>query len=319
MTDAERKIAKLSRTLNNASLYPQSYFKTTEDAYINTIHQLNSSLQSEKTKNKEQQTTYNLSIQAKLKEDSLKDLACKHHSKVLQAQIEENRLKKQILKEPTDFTPYSILSQLKPEKNFKLKEDLIAQITEKQLVKKEQRCKDIEYQQKLIDESNKKLLEEYDTRAQAKESAYQSMVESWEQSAKLKGLAKELEKMRLYGPKPTPKPVVIQEIDFDEPITVQESPKTGKNKRYKSVEKSFNWKSTLRTSSVQASETSHSKRSYNGVIEKFGKLNAEEKNIKIDKEKLLKYFKQKQKKKENDRKKGNEGSKVPVLPKIGKS
>lgn len=293
MTDEERRLAKISRTLNNTSLNVHTYSKTEEDAYSSAIKNLATSLRKEKSQNKEEKNSYNLSIQAKINEDSLKELAYKHHSKVLQAQIKENKLKKQILQESTSFTPFYYPVEVPTPKNHKLREDLFTQIAEKAEQKKALISSDVSYQQKLIESSNKNLEDEYASRIKAKENAYRSMVESWEDSIKLKKLAKELEKIRIYGPKPVV-PVVIAEEFTENHEEMPETPKPARSKRYKSVEKTYNWKNTLRTSSVQASQVS-SKKSYNGVIEKFGRLTQQEKSIRTDKEKLLSYFKQKNK------------------------
>ena len=211
MTEAERKIAKLSRTLNNASLYTHSNNQIDEDAYLTTIKNLQTSLQSEKTKNSEVKNKYTLSIQTKLNEDSLKELTYKHHFKVLEAQIKENQLKKQLINESESGIPsfYLFRTENKPQKNIALREELANQIKEKQDMRKQQISNDIAYHRQMIEKSNKNLDDEYNLRAFVKEKAYKNLIDSWEENSKLKKIQKDLEKMIMYGPKPEP-PAIFQ-------------------------------------------------------------------------------------------------------------
>ena len=58
---------------------------------------------------------------------------------------------------------------------------------------------------------------------------------------------------------------------------IKEEPKIVKKKEFKKIEKQFNWKNNLRSLSVKSPISTHSGTSYNGIIEKFGKLNLKEK------------------------------------------
>ena len=178
MTEDERKIAKLSKTLNNSILYTHSNYQTDEEAYQNTIHILKNSLQIEKNQSKEDQNKYLLSVEAKLTEETLKKLAQKHHSKVLQAQIKEKQLKKKILNESLSPTIYPPKQDYKPVKNYQLREELYQQIINNEKKKKNQIADDLLYGKKIIEESNRTLEEEIQKRNEAKESTFKSMIES---------------------------------------------------------------------------------------------------------------------------------------------
>lgn len=295
MTAQELWIAKLSKTLNNGSLNPYSPHQTLDSAYKQTISSLEKSLKEEKSRVQRDQIEYNLGVNALMTEENLKKQAYRHHSLVLEAQIKENHLRKRINAE----TPQPIQSEYesKPSKitNFKLRDELLKQIQEKELNNKKETEADKQFGQQMIQSSEKLLQQEYMNKHQARQKAYFDMVNSWEETIRVNQMKKQLEKIRIYGPKPEyvqTQPIAEEtEYRVETPALFKSVPK----KIMKKFEKSFDWKTGLRSTSVKSSASKAAGKSFNSIIEKFSTLNSREKSIQNDKEKLLKYFESKQK------------------------
>lgn len=300
MTSEEIRLAKLSKTLNNSSVNYNFHVKADESAYKQTISTLQKTLNEEKSRLKSDKLNYNLSVNAKLNEEDLKQQAYRHHFQVLEAQIKEKQLKKQIKSERIEpnFTSYT--PETPTGKNYKLRDELLRQIEEKEQTKKKQAEHEVIMGKKLIENSNKLLDNEFEARLQAKKKAYQDMINSWEETMKVSKMQKELEKIRMFGPKVENnyiQPVIEEEDQMPEtPLPTYQA----KNRTKKVLDKTFDWKKNLRSSSVKSPSSVKSGQSFNSVIEKFSVLNSREKSLKQDKEKLLKYFEERQKTRSKD-------------------
>lgn len=310
MSLEEKRLAKLSVTLNNSSLSPNSYKKTTDDAYSDALEKLKNSLLTEKKISNEMSNKYRSDVNNMYTTQLVKELANKHNLQVLKAQIEEKLLKKKISKE-TPEPPSKYLFKIEsPQRiNFELRDELKKQIKDKEESKKIERAENVSYGQKIIEDSNKNLDEEFRKKNASKQAAYQKMIESWQQEIKVKELKKKLEKIRIYGARPESKHRTLSEIQeiiepVEEPVkTTYVRPKP------KSVEKNYNWKTSLRARIRTPTHKEKPGKSYNKIIEKFGVLNEREKAIKTDREKIMKYLKERQKFKES------EGFKLPDINK----
>jgi hypothetical protein len=293
MFEEERKIAKLSRTMNNTSVFRHSNPKTDQEAYKKTIRTLQNSLESEKLQNDRDQHNYNLNVQVKLAEDSIKQSAYRHHLDVLQAQIQEKNLNQKILTEDQSSLDPHPYSETVPKKNLKLRQEILNQIKQNEEKKKSEIQNEINYGKRLIEDSNKLLENEIKLKNDIKNNVVQSMVQSWEENIRIKKLKKELESIRIYGTKPEVQPVV-DNVVYERPESEEQLVVVHK-KRFKSLERTRNWKNNLRNFQFTSPVSSKAHKSYNGVIEKFSKLAIREKKIKIDKQKILDYFKSKKK------------------------
>lgn len=295
MTSEEIRLAKLSKTLNNSNINYSSCSKADEFAYKQTISSLKKSLHEEKSRLKTEKLNYNLSINAKLNEEDIKQQVYKHHSQVLEAQIRENQLKKQIKTEHPEPFYTSPVPETPPGKNYNLREELLKQIAEKQSAKKKETESEVQRGKQLIENSNKQLDDEIQTKFRAKQKAYQDMINSWEETLKVSKMQKELEKIRMFGPKVENvyiQPIIEEEYQrIETPLPTRSTTK----KPQKSTEKSLDWKKNLRSSSVKSPSSVKTGQSFNSVIEKFSVLNSREKSLKRDKDKLLKYFEDRQK------------------------
>ena len=296
MTSEEIRLAKLSKTLNNSNINYPSYSKVDEFAYKQTVSSLQRSLNEEKSRLKSEKLNYDLSINAKLNEEDIKQQVKKHHSQVLEAQIRENQLKKQLRTEYPEPTYASPEPETPSVKNYGLREELLKQIAEKQSARKKESESEVQRGKQLIENSNKLLDGEIEAKIRAKQRAYQDMVSSWEETLKVSRLQKELEKIRMYGPKAErlyTQPIIEEEYRRTETPLIQ-PPRSTTKKTKKSTDNSFDWKKNLRSSSVKSPSSVKTGQSFNAVIEKFGVLNSREKSLKRDKDKLLKYFEDKQ-------------------------
>ncbi|OMJ81224.1 hypothetical protein SteCoe_18341 [Stentor coeruleus] len=308
MTEEERRLAKLSKTMNNKTIFSHSLGVINENHYRNAVDDLQTALKKEKSANQEEQEKYKISVQAKLSEDTIKQLMYQHHSKVLKSQIQEKELKKHMIKQ----FPQSIFEPVLPDpptpKNIKLKEVLLDQIKANSERKQKLKEDDLKFGQQLIDNSKKHLDDECIEKTQAYQALYNNLKESWEQTIKVRNMKKQLEKIRIYGPKedfPTI-PSTIEEVP-EETVYIQQS-QPRRVSQYKKPDKTYNWKTALRSSSVKTSQSPISNRNFNGVIERFSSLHTREKQIKEDKDKLLEYFRSK----EHSRASSN----IPKLPSL---
>ena len=295
MTTQELRIAKLSKTLNNGSLNPYSPHQTLDSAYKQAISSLEKSLKEEKSRVQRDHIEYNLGLNALMTEENLKKQAYRHHSLVLEAQIKENHLRKRINAETPQPTHSDYESKPSKTTDFKLRDELLKQIHEKELNSKKETEADKQLGQQMIQSSEKLLQQEYLNKSQARKKAYVDMVNSWEDTIRVNQMKKQLEKIRIYGPKPDY--VQTQPIEEEAECRV-ETPalfKSVPKKMMKKFEKSFDWKTGLRSASVKSSASKAAGKSFNSIIEKFSSLNSREKSIQNDKEKLLRYFESRQK------------------------
>ncbi|OMJ84065.1 hypothetical protein SteCoe_14876 [Stentor coeruleus] len=294
MTEDERRLAKLSQTMNNKSLYSYNNGKINEDHYKKTLYKLQVALKTEKFKNQEDLSNYNMSVQAKINEDTMKKLTYIHHSKVLQAQIKEKHLKKQINHESPQPPFISNYPSTPTPKNYRLRNDLLDQIKENDEKRKRSKEEDIKYGQQLIEKYQKELEDEFIGKTNAYQALHNNLKESWEQTIKVKKMKKELEKIRIYGPKlEIPNVVIPVEETYHEVQDRQNEQKIVYKKNYAKPERTYNWRAELRSISVQPPSSPLASKSFDGVIEKFSTLHTREKKVRGDKEKLLKYFKDK--------------------------
>lgn len=300
MTEDERRLAKLSQTMNNKSLYSYNNGKINEDHYKKAVNKLQTTLKTEKFKNQEDLTNYNMSVQAKINEDTMKKLIYIHHSKVLQAQIKEKQLKKQITHESPQPPFLPNYPSTPTPTNFRLRNDLLDQIKENEIKRKRSKEEDVKYGQQLIEKYQRELEDESIGKNITYQALYNNLKESWEQTIKVKNMKKELEKMRIYGPKiEIPNVVIPIEDNNQEVKDIQNMQKMVYKRKYAKPERAYNWKTELRSVSVQPPNSPLGNKSFDGVIERFSTLHTREKKVRGDKEKILKYFKDKQQSRES--------------------
>jgi hypothetical protein len=294
MTSQELRIAKLSKTLNNAGLRELPSSKTFDLAYKQTLTSLERSLNEERSRIQQDFLSYNLGINSQMTEENLKKQALRHHSLVLEAQIKENQLKKRIKAESTEpnySSPLPPPSQSNQAKNLKLRDELLRQMQEKEAKKRQEAENDKQTGQKMIDDSQKLLQQEYLERTQARQKAFNALVDSWEETIKVNSMKKKLEKIRTFGPKVE----VFQPIPENLPSNPQTPVffKSFEKKPLKKPEKTLDWKQGLRSTSVKSSSSKAAGKSFNSIIEKFSTLNSREKIIQKDKEDLINSLKTK--------------------------
>ncbi|OMJ88033.1 hypothetical protein SteCoe_10103 [Stentor coeruleus] len=309
MTEEERRLAKLSKTINNQTIFSNSLGTINEYHYRSAVDNLQTALKKEKSANLEEKAKYNISVQAKQSEDTIKQLMYQHHSKVLEAQIREKELKKLMAKEFLHKKFEPVLPDPSSPKNFKLKDDILNQIKENSERKQKLKQDELKFGQELIENSKKDLDDEYIEKTQTHQAIYKNLKESWEQTIKVKNMKKELEKIRIYGPKVEPSIIKspIEEV-YEEQTPIKLQPRIVSQDKYKKLDKTYNWKTALRSSSVKTSQSPISNKSFNGVIERFSSLHTREKQIKKDKDKLLDYFRSKEQ--------SRASSNIPKLPRL---
>lgn len=309
MTEEERRLAKLSKTMNNKTIYSNSLGAINEYHYRNAVGDLQTALKKEKSANQEDQAKYSIGVQAKLSEDAIKQLMYQHHSKVLEAQIREKELKKHMVKQFPQIPFEPVLPDPPTPKNLKLKDDLLDQIKANSERKQKLKEDDLKFGQQLIENSKKHLDDECAEKTQAYQALYNNLKESWEQTIKVRDMKKQLEKIRIYGPK-SDLPTIPSQIEEEpeEYFPMQPQPRMVSQAKYKKPDKTYNWKTALRSSSVKTSQSPISNRSFNGVIERFSSLHTREKQIKEDKNKLLEYFRSKEQ--------SRASSNIPKLPSL---
>lgn len=175
-----------------------SFKQTHIDAYNRIVSSLERSLETEKQTNALQEKRQKLLEKAEREQESLKNFIYKHHFSVLQKQIEEKKRKK-LIEENEVLTEKELTDELYKPKRFNIKEQLDAQLEEKQKIKKELQEKEAQIDKLHLDIARKSLESEMRRKSEGRKVLQSELKKSWENTQKTNNLQKAIERMRRFG------------------------------------------------------------------------------------------------------------------------
>ncbi|OMJ90779.1 hypothetical protein SteCoe_6758 [Stentor coeruleus] len=270
------------------------------DAYNRIVSSLERSIETERQTNALQEKRQKLLEKAEREQESLKNSIYKHHFSVLQKQVEEKKRRK-FIEQNQVLTEKELTDELYKPKRFNIKEQLDAQLEEKQRINKELKEKEAQIDKFHLDSARKSLESEMRRKSEGRKMLQSELRESWENTQKTNNLQKAIDRMRRFGDN------YIIESEEDEDFEERQRSMKGqrnekilgkKTKNVSSIEKTklsdiLEIEPQIQNERSKSMLTRISKSSQKKVLEKINKLTEQEDKIKKEKMNIISFLQSK--------------------------
>ena len=317
MTSQELRIAKLSRILNNSSLSKDQTNPAVQAAYSRAYNELQKTIQSEKAFHEETECRQRVQHSIEKQEELIKENMRKHHFNVLKKQIEDQQKKKDINEvEKLLERPRSPPKTPPEPPKFYIRENLKDQIREKKRKIRESQKNELNYDRFLINVAKSSLDADIRNKKVAKNEIFEGLKQSWNEAKVLNNLKKKADRLKYFAnlnmdhsaqsPKSNKVKFVSRprnktsEASPTKEIT-QKSPQTEKKqivnpKLAEKLEKTReNENEQIREKLAAIEERTKKIEMQKEAIKKLHSIEAQEKFIHDEKQKLINYFSNKNK------------------------